>query len=193
MKTDRLNYDLPAELIAQQPGAVRSESRLLVLDRKSGQITDSTFNCIGDYLKSGDCLVINDTKVLQARFFARRKTGAKLEGLFLEQKQDWIWVVMLKGAGKVKVGESLSEPLEQSGRFPQLLVQIVSVGEQTGKLDELLFIAADTFDGDADAAITRFMAIMPAVLVLLLAVVIGFIIVATLLPIVSLQLGVQGF
>ncbi|MFC1783173.1 type II secretion system F family protein [Planctomycetota bacterium] len=94
---------------------------------------------------------------------------------------------------KVKVGESLSEPLEQSGRFPQLLVQIVSVGEQTGKLDELLFIAADTFDGDADAAITRFMAIMPAVLVLLLAVVIGFIIVATLLPIVSLQLGVQGF
>jgi len=107
MKTDRLNYDLPAELIAQQPCAVRSASRLLVLDRKSGEITDSTFNCIGDYLKTGDCLVINDTKVLQGRFFARRKTGAKLEGLFLEQKQDCIWVVMLKGAGKVKVGESI--------------------------------------------------------------------------------------
>jgi len=91
-------------------------------------------------------------------------------------------------AEKVKRGESLAEPLEQSGYFPPLLVQIVAIGEQTGKLDELLLNAAETFDSDADAAISRFMAIFPAVLILVLAVVIGFIIAAALLPIVMMSL-----
>jgi len=92
-------------------------------------------------------------------------------------------------AEKVKRGESLADPLEQSGRFPPLLIQIVAIGEQTGKLDELLLNAADTFDSDADAAISRFMAIFPAVLILLLAMVIGFIIAAALLPIVTMSVG----
>jgi type II secretory pathway component PulF len=92
-------------------------------------------------------------------------------------------------AEKVKRGESLADPLEQSGYFPPLLIQIVAIGEQTGKLDELLLNAADTFDTDADAAISRFMAVFPAVLILLLAVVIGFIIAAALLPIVTMSLG----
>lgn len=92
-------------------------------------------------------------------------------------------------AEKVKRGEPLAEPLSESGNFPPLLVQIVSIGEQTGKLDELLLNAADTFDTDADSAINRFMAIFPALLILLLALVIGFIIVATLLPIVVMTLG----
>lgn len=93
---------------------------------------------------------------------------------------------------QVRGGAELAEPLASSGRFPPLLVQIVAVGEQTGKLDELLLSAAETFDAEADAAIARFMAILPAVMVLLLAVVIGFIVVATLLPIVGMQLGVGG-
>jgi type II secretory pathway component PulF len=92
-------------------------------------------------------------------------------------------------AEKVKRGESLGGPLGESGYFPPLLVQIVSIGEQTGKLDELLLNAADTFDADADAAISRFMAIFPAILILLLALVIGFIIAATLLPIIVMELG----
>jgi len=92
-------------------------------------------------------------------------------------------------AEKVKRGESLAEPLSESGYFPPLLVQIVSIGEQTGKLDELLLNAAETFDTDADSAINRFMAIFPAILILLLALIIGFIIVATLLPIVAMTLG----
>jgi len=95
-------------------------------------------------------------------------------------------------AAKVKTGEALAEPLGRSGLFPPLLVQIVSVGEQTGKLDELLLNAADTFDEAADAAVTRFMAIFPAVLILLLALIIGFIIAATLLPIVVMELGGVG-
>lgn len=92
-------------------------------------------------------------------------------------------------AEEVKRGDSLAGPLEQSGYFPPLLVQIVAIGEQTGKLDELLLNAAETFDTDADAAISRFMAIFPAVLILLLAVVIGFIIAAALLPIVMMSMG----
>lgn len=92
-------------------------------------------------------------------------------------------------AEKVKRGESLAGPLEESGYFPPLLVQIVAIGEQTGKLDELLLNAAETFDTDADAAIGRFMAIFPAFLTLLLALVIGFIIAAALLPIVMMSLG----
>jgi type II secretory pathway component PulF len=91
-------------------------------------------------------------------------------------------------AEEVKRGESLAHPLEASGDFPPLLVQIVAVGEQTGKLDELLLNAAETFDTDADAAINRFMAIFPAVLILMLALVVGFIIAAALLPIISMSL-----
>ena len=92
-------------------------------------------------------------------------------------------------AEKVKRGESLGGPLGESGYFPPLLVQIVSIGEQTGKLDELLLNAADSFDADADSAINRFMAIFPAILILLLALVIGFIIASTLLPIVVMEMG----
>jgi len=92
-------------------------------------------------------------------------------------------------AEQVKSGAPLAAPLADSGHFPPLLVQIVSVGENTGKLDELLLNAAETFDDEADAAVTKFMAIFPAVLIILLALVIGFIIAATLLPIIIMELG----
>jgi S-adenosylmethionine:tRNA ribosyltransferase-isomerase len=107
MLTKELNYDLPAELIAQQPAENRSESRLLVLERKTGSITDSRFSDIGRYLRRGDCLVLNDTKVLSARFYARRESGGKLEGLFLKQQDDGLWEAMLKGAGRVKLKEKI--------------------------------------------------------------------------------------
>jgi S-adenosylmethionine:tRNA ribosyltransferase-isomerase len=102
MKTDKLNYHLPPELIAQTPVSVRSDSRLLVLDRSSGNVLDSRFSSIGDFLSSGDCLVLNDTKVLPARFFARRTTGGKLEGLFLTTEFNDVWVAYMKGIRKLK-------------------------------------------------------------------------------------------
>jgi S-adenosylmethionine:tRNA ribosyltransferase-isomerase len=105
MKTEKLQFDLPAELIAQQPLPVRSDSRLLVLDRANGRLTDSRFKRLGDFLLPGDCLVLNDTKVLPARFFARRSSGARLEGLFLAESEPSIWQVMLKGARRIKPGE----------------------------------------------------------------------------------------
>jgi S-adenosylmethionine:tRNA ribosyltransferase-isomerase len=105
MKTDKLNYHLPPELIAQQPVSVRSDSRLLVLNRAGSEILDSRFSRLGDFLSPGDCLVLNDTKVLPARFFAVRSSGAKLEGLFLEGADDGIWTVYIKGARKIKSGD----------------------------------------------------------------------------------------
>jgi S-adenosylmethionine:tRNA ribosyltransferase-isomerase len=107
MRTEELDYDLPGGLIAQQPTPVRSDSRLLVIRRDTGGFFDSRFDRIGEFLEPGDCLVLNDTKVLPARFFAKRTSGAKLEGLFLEQKPSGLWEIMLKGSRKVKVGESI--------------------------------------------------------------------------------------
>jgi len=105
MKTEELNYHLPAQLIAQRPAGRRSCSRLLVLDRATGSIIDSRFDRIGDFLVPGDCLVLNDTMVLPARFFARRKTGGALEALFLSERRPGLWEILLKGARKVNVGE----------------------------------------------------------------------------------------
>ncbi len=107
MKTEKLNYHLPPELIAQQPLGIRSDSRLLALNRSKGDILDSRFSKLGDFLSPGDCLVLNDTKVLPARFFARRTTGGKLEGLFLAQNTDRTWDIMIKGTRKLKPGDLL--------------------------------------------------------------------------------------
>jgi S-adenosylmethionine:tRNA ribosyltransferase-isomerase len=108
MKTRELDYYLPPELVAQQPLSVRSHSRLLVLNRISGQLLDTRFDKLGGFLAPGDCLVLNDTKVLPARFFARKTTGAKLEGLFLDQRGPNRWQVRLKGARKIRAGQNLS-------------------------------------------------------------------------------------
>src|SRR4030042_4239945 len=105
MKTYQLNYHLPSELIAQTPLSVRSDSRLLVLNRSSGEVSDSRFGSLGDFLLPGDCLVLNDTKVLPARFFARGATGGKLEGLFLTADDDGVWTAYLEGIPKLKQGE----------------------------------------------------------------------------------------
>jgi general secretion pathway protein F len=92
-----------------------------------------------------------------------------------------------KVASEVKTGRPVAEPLGQSGLFDKLLVQIVAIGEQTGRLDELLLQAADTFDEQADAVLVRFASLLPTVLILALAAVIGFIIAATLLPIMGME------
>lgn len=94
-------------------------------------------------------------------------------------------------AASVKTGSNLADPLEKSGLFPALLVQIVAMGEQTGKLDELLLNAANTFDEEADAVMKRFLAVFPAVMILVLAVLIFFIIMATLLPIMTMDMSVM--
>jgi len=91
---------------------------------------------------------------------------------------------------EVKAGSDLARPLGQSGLFDPLLVQIVSIGEQTGKLDEMLLQAADTFDEQADSVLQRYMSLVPAILILLLAAIIFFPIAATLLPVIGMDLSV---
>ncbi len=98
---------MPGELIAQTPARSRCASRLLVMDRDGGDVRDRSFVHITEYIDPGDCLVLNDTKVLPARFFARRLTGAHLEGHFLAEHADGRWEVMLKNSRKVKCGEEI--------------------------------------------------------------------------------------
>ena len=107
MRTEKLNYDLPTELIAQSPSTMRSQSRLLIMNRKTAALTDGIFNNVIDYLRPCDCLVLNDTKVLPARFFGHRVTGAKLEFLYLNQNNEGFWEVVIKNARKVKPGETI--------------------------------------------------------------------------------------
>ena len=102
-------FDLPQELIAQDPLEDRSSSRLLVLDKKTGEIEHHTFRDIVFYLKKGDCLVINDTKVIPARLFGvKEDTQAKIEVLLLKRKENDIWETLVKPGKKAKPGTVIS-------------------------------------------------------------------------------------
>lgn len=103
------DYVLPEELIAQTPLLDRPASRLLVLDKNSGEVNHKTFRDILDYINPGDCLVLNNTKVIPARLYGEREdTGAPVEFLLLEQKNDDIWSVILKPGKKCKPGHVIS-------------------------------------------------------------------------------------
>ncbi len=105
MKTEDFYYDLPEELIAQDPLEDRSASRLMVLDKETGEIEHRTFTDILEYLHPGDCLVINDTKVIPARLIGvKEDTGAKIEVLLLKRKSDNVWETLVKPGKKMKVG-----------------------------------------------------------------------------------------
>ena len=98
-------FDLPQELIAQDPLEDRSSSRLLVLDKKTGEVTHRGFRDILEYLRPGDCLVINDTKVIPARLFGvKEDTGAKIEVLLLKRREHDIWETLVKPGKKAKPG-----------------------------------------------------------------------------------------
>ena len=109
MKRQDFYYDLPQELIAQDPLEDRSSSRLLVLDKKTGETQHHTFREIVNYLNPGDCLVINDTKVIPARLIgAKEETGAKIEVLLLKRKQNDVWETLVKPGRKAKPGTRIS-------------------------------------------------------------------------------------
>ena len=101
-------YDLPQELIAQNPLTDRSSSKLMHIDRTTGNVTHGIFKDICDYLKPGDCLVINDTKVIPARLFGvKEDTNAKIEVLLLKRKGDNIWETLVKPGKKCRIGTRL--------------------------------------------------------------------------------------
>ena len=109
MKTSDFYFDLPQELIAQDPLEDRSSSRLLVLDRETGKTEHHIFKDVIDYLNPGDCLVINNTKVIPARLFGSKEgTEAKIEILLLKRKENDVWETLVKPGKKAKPGTRIS-------------------------------------------------------------------------------------
>ncbi len=109
MKTSDFYYDLPKELIAQDPLADRSSSRLLVLDRRDGRIEHRVFTDITDYLRPGDCLVLNDTKVIPARLIGNKEdTGAEVEVFLLKRRDEGVWETLVRPGKKLRCGAVVS-------------------------------------------------------------------------------------
>ena len=108
LKKSDYYYDLPQELIAQTPAEPRDSSRLLVYDRKTGKTEHRIFRDIKEYLRPGDVLVINNTKVLPARMFAYTKNGGKVEVLLLKRRDLTEWEVLVKPGKKARVGAELT-------------------------------------------------------------------------------------
>ena len=109
MKTSDFYFDLPQELIAQDPLEDRSSSRLLVLDRESGKTQHRVFRDIIEYLNPGDCLVVNNTKVIPARLYGSKiGTDAKIEVLLLKRRENNVWETLVKPGKKCRVGARIS-------------------------------------------------------------------------------------
>ena len=108
MTVEDFNYFLPEELIAQTPLAERPASRLLVLDKETGDVTHGTFRDILNYLEAGDCLVLNDTRVLPARLLGTNPTGAAIEFLLLSQREGDVWEIIVRPGRKCTPGKVIS-------------------------------------------------------------------------------------
>jgi S-adenosylmethionine:tRNA ribosyltransferase-isomerase len=108
MDIDQFDYDLPPHLIAQEPWPQRDGSRLLVVRGGGGPLAHHHFHDLPELLQPGDLLVLNDTRVLQARLVGRReRTGGKWEGLFLQERPDGAWELLCQTRGRLSVGETI--------------------------------------------------------------------------------------
>ena len=108
MKVSDFNYELPEELIAQHPYDKRDEARLMLLDRVNNKYDHKVFRDVIDYLKPGDCLVINNTKVIPARLYGKKDTGANVEFLLLKRIEGDIWEAMVRPGNKLKPGAKVT-------------------------------------------------------------------------------------
>lgn len=141
----RFDYHLPPELIAQQPVEPRDSSRLLVVDRSRQSLSDRVFSDLPDLLQPGDLLVMNNSRVLNARLFVRRQTGGRVEMLFLEETGPGVWNVLAKPARRLKTGEQLTV-LSRSGEDTEHTVQLEGRepdGTMSVRLDQALSVLAD--------------------------------------------------
>lgn len=128
MKTEDFFYELPKELIAQEPLSDRAASRLMVLDKETGDICHRGFRDIVDYIQPGDCLVVNDTRVLPARLIGERKgTGARVEILLLERKELDVWEVLVRPGKKARPGDRV---VFGGGRLEAEILQVAEGGNR---------------------------------------------------------------
>ena len=133
MKTSDFYYDLPHELIAQTPLKNRAKSRMLLLDKKTGEMEDKIFEDIVDYIKPGDTLVLNDTKVLPARLFGHREGKEEaIEVLLLKQKEDDIWQTLVKPGKKLQIGTKI---VFKEGLLSASVIDILEDGQRVIKFE----------------------------------------------------------
>lgn len=128
MNIEDLDYELPERLIAQEPAAHRTASRLMVVHRASGRIEHQHFATIGAYLRPGDCLVLNETRVIPARFYIQRASGGVIEGLFLARDDGGHWQVLLKNAGRLKPEEIVTLKNLTNSNVQPLTLQVGAKG-----------------------------------------------------------------
>ncbi|EAE1483064.1 tRNA preQ1(34) S-adenosylmethionine ribosyltransferase-isomerase QueA [Listeria monocytogenes] len=162
MKVEDFDFDLPEELIAQTPLLDRTSSRLMVLDKESGDIKDQHFTDIISYLNEGDALVLNDTRVLPARLHGiKDKTGAHIEVLLLKQKEGNAWETLVKPAKRIRKGATITfgdgalkatclEELEHGGRILEFSYEGIfyEVLEQLGEMPLPPYIKEQLADQD---------------------------------------------
>ncbi len=159
MKTHDFYYDLPEELIAQTPLEKRDTSRLMVLDKVTGKVTHKHFYDIIDYLNPGDCLVMNDSRVLPARLLGHRPTGGAVEVLLLRDVGDKCWECLVKPGRKMQVGSdvifgtgeltaTVKEVKEDGNRIVQFRYEgiFLEVLERLGKMPLPPYIKAELQD-----------------------------------------------
>lgn len=127
MKTQDFRYDLPEELIAQTPLEQRDSSRLMVLDRENGNVTHRRFSDILEYLNPGDCLVMNDSRVLPARLLGHRPTGGAIEVLLLRDLGDRRWECLCKPGRKMQVG---SQVIFGNGELTAVVTDVMPDGNR---------------------------------------------------------------
>ena len=131
MKTSDFFYDLPEELIAQDPLEDRTASRLLVLDRKTGAVKHKIFSDVIDYLNKGACLVINNTRVIPARLIGEKEgTGGKVEVLLLKRRANDVWETLVKPGKKLKPGAKITFG---DGRLRAEVLEVVEEGNRLVK------------------------------------------------------------
>ena len=131
MKTSDFYYDLPEELIAQDPLEDRTASRLLVLDRQTGTVEHKIFSDVIDYLNKGDCLVINNTRVIPARLIGEKEgTGGKVEVLLLKRRANDVWETLVKPGKKLRPGAKITFG---DGRLRAEVLEVVEEGNRLVK------------------------------------------------------------
>ena len=129
MKTSDFYFDLPEELIAQVPILDRSSSKLMVLDKETGEISHKVFKDIIEYLNPGDCLVLNDTRVIPARLIGSKEdTGGKIEFLLLKRNEDDTWETLVKPGKRAKIGTRFSFG---EGK---LIAEVVGMGDDGARI-----------------------------------------------------------
>jgi len=156
MKLSDFDYELPKELIAQYPAREREKCRLMVLDRKSQEINHRMFGDIAEYIDKGDCLVLNNTKVIPARLFGRRESGGRVE-IFLLEKKNPVCEALVRPSDRIHEGETIllesgdkAEVLGRGdvGRLVRLSRSIDEIMKKSGHMPLPPYIDREDEEGD---------------------------------------------